>query len=166
MTPEQVFLKTMSGTKRIMEEFRLNEISAVDRPAQVHATAAIIKRRSDDEMIQRVRGKSTHERMEEDFEEVAAEIRRTEKVPHHRAFSLARKRRPDLYAAYQEAGQRKVTKAHEAEASRFEKSDDVLAFEKLVAEYARDFGCTGTEAMTACRTLHKAAFAKYQSAAR
>ena len=31
-------------TKRIMREFRINEISAVDRPAQAHATAVIMKR--------------------------------------------------------------------------------------------------------------------------
>ena len=34
--------------RRIMKEFRIDEISGVDRPAQTTATVAIMKRRTDD----------------------------------------------------------------------------------------------------------------------
>ncbi|MGV8838702.1 MAG: hypothetical protein ACWA6X_00195 [Bauldia sp.] len=40
---QQTFRKSMGPPRRIMRDFRLDEISAVDAPAQQHATARIMK---------------------------------------------------------------------------------------------------------------------------
>jgi hypothetical protein len=56
MDPQQMFLKAMEGRprKRILHEFSLTEISAVDRPAQKGARATIMKSDDEDRLAKQV----------------------------------------------------------------------------------------------------------------
>lgn len=136
--------------KRIMEDFRIDEISAVDRPAQKGARARIMKRQTEDAKME--------------FQKRVDEIRKRDDCSQTEAMSKAREEFPDEYEAYQRegaaSGREAIAKMHRNPRA----SDPVREFRKIVAETAARDGISPARAMEKARTENPAAYEAYQSA--
>ena len=134
----------MTQRKRIMQEFEITEISAVDRPAQKHALMTIMKRMEP--------APTPNTRF--DFAKVAkggamAAVRAT-------------RENPDAFAKMQSAGedayQKHVADLH---ARPIEKSAAV-AFTQLCTDFMKQNGGSRQDAMRAVRLANPSAFGKLQ----
>lgn len=138
--------------RRIMREFVITELSAVDRPAQEPARMAIIKRAEDTESEMDVTKIASFAR----FGDAVAAVAKSEDIPTHEAMSRVRAARPDLVERYnaegREAAARAATAAEAARAPRFTKAE--LAFEDRVDEIAKARGIPRHAAMSAARTRY------------
>ncbi len=98
-------MTTQSRKRRVMREFRIDELSAVDKPAQAHARMTIMKRadpeENDDMRFERI---IDQPRAFDSFEEACEAIRKAEGCSGTEALRMARDAHPGLLAAYQKAG--------------------------------------------------------------
>ena len=125
-------------SKRIMRQFRIDELSFVDRPAVEGARALAIKHRD------------KWHRYYKTTAEPAPDTRTPPDTP-----DTSPKEEKDMVERY-----RARTPPRHAEPTEKQSAEP---FMRLVAEYQRDFQTTRTQALTACRTLHKRAFEAFQS---
>ena len=132
--------------KRIMRNFKITEISSVDRPAMEPALATLMKRRDD-------------KAAPASFEEAVAMLK-ADGLSTTRAMSRARDEHPALFAKYQAAGIDAVKKA----AAPPQTPDAVAAFNKAVAQVRREQRCSATEAMSIVRRDEPELFKRYQAA--
>ena len=120
---------------KIMEEFSIREISAVDKPAQEHALATIMKRapqanevspaKSIDELKAGVADLATRfdalleqkaqKEVVMNFNDAVTEIAKRDACPRHVAMSKARNEYPESFAKYQSEGLEKSRTATKAE---------------------------------------------------
>jgi hypothetical protein len=116
--------------KRILRQFRLDEISAVDKPAVEGALALIMKQRSD------VRQTDAPA----DFDSAVSLIQKRDNCPRHLAMSKARGEYGRLYSAYQLEGERtfiaKQAEAEAAEKAARRRSPAIREFDDAVEEFA------------------------------
>jgi hypothetical protein len=120
----------MATKRRILREFRIAEISAVDRPAQEGALMAIMKRaddeQEDDEMELRKIASF------DSFEAAVAAIAKREGCQRHVAFSKAANAFPALLDAYRREGSERVAKAADDLARRRAKPAAATHFDRIV----------------------------------
>lgn len=157
--------KFTTRRKNIMRAFTIDELSAVDNPAQAHARVAIMKRHGGNEQendmrLERIGG-----------DEVANFGTLDEAVEHLResgmsrsdAMSKAARAHPDLLKQYRDEGEAQVKKQLERMRSPTA-SPAVGAFDALVRRIRERDMCSGTEALRRARSEDPAAFARYQGA--
>ncbi len=152
--------------RRIMREFLLKEISAVDRPAQQGALMAIMKRLEPDREAARMQMKKIDPmpRGYDSFESAIAAIAAAEGVPLYRVMSKAAAAWPALMDRYQSEGTERVAKAADAVDKARAMPAAVRHFHGLVdAVQARD-GCSRSTAIMRARQENPAAHDAYQSA--
>ena len=148
--------------KRVMQEFIITEISAVDRPAQEYATATILK--------QMLMNRSDRFAKEIDplaepanFEEAVAYIRRNDRtVKRTQAMSLARGFYPALYAEEQKTGASKYQMAVRKMRALKGTEQSALKFMMLVDRHILKNGGSRTAAMSAVRQAYPSEFAALQ----
>ncbi|QPC43886.1 hypothetical protein HW532_15030 [Kaustia mangrovi] len=162
-------------TKRIMREFKIDELSVVDSPAQEGARAVLMKRRVPRErfnapvppMSERdepltfdklARPAQETEPMS-NFEARVDEIAKRDSCQRMDAMTKARLRYPDEYDAYQKAGA--VTSRPVYEKSR---SDAEIAFEKLVDQIQTRDRSNRFEALKKAAREHPRELAAYRAA--
>ena len=102
--------------RRILKEFRIDEISICDSPAQTHAKATLMKRADDrqqeDEMqLDKIASF-------EKFEDAVAALARAGNIPRHVAMQKARRRTRSLSQKYQSEGSDVAKAAADALAPR------------------------------------------------
>jgi hypothetical protein len=90
----------MTKRKRVLTEFEITEVSAVDKPAQEGAKAEIMKRKENEvaEGIEFI--KNAHA----EFQKVATQIAKRDNCPPHIALSRARQENPQAFENYRKAG--------------------------------------------------------------
>ena len=127
--------------RRIMRAFKINEISAVDRPAQAHARVCLLKREGDLSKIAAF----------DSFDDAVAAIAKREGCARHAAMSRAAKQFPSLLDAYPQEGDDRVAKATADAAGPRTFSKAELDFEDRVDEIAKSRGLPRHAAMSAAR---------------
>jgi hypothetical protein len=145
----------MATRKRIMRTFKLNEISAVDNPAQVHARAVLLKRadaRQEHDMD------LTKIASFDSFDDAINAIAKRDGCARHEAMTKARTRHPALYEAYQREGDGRVAKQADADRPR-PVSKAELAFQDRVDEIAMSRRLPRHAAMSAARQRYPDEFA-------
>lgn len=149
---------TTPTKRRIMRTFKLQEISAVDNPAQVHAKMVLMKRADGEEStMQKIT--SGEPQAFDTFDGAVAAIAKAEGVPHHEAMGKARQAYPELLADYQREGDERIGKAAEAapRASIISKAE--LAFDEKVEALAKSRGIPHHAAMSSARQRYPEEFA-------
>ncbi len=135
--------------RRIMREFTITELSAVDKPAQAHARVAIMKR-ADPEENDDMRFEKIIERPRafDSFEEACEAIRKAERCAGTDAMRKAREGHPGLFEAYQKAGAVSYRPNFEKAARPL----DVQEWDLAVAGVMERDGITRTAAMSRVRS--------------
>ncbi|MGH6736809.1 MAG: hypothetical protein ACRECX_12160 [Methyloceanibacter sp.] len=137
--------------RRIMREFKIDELSAVDRPAQAHALMTVMKRddRKDDDMqLSKIASYDT-------LSDAVAAVAKAEGCPRHVAMSRAAREFPDLVERHRAEGREAIAKAQEsARAPRPLVTKAVLAFQDKVELIAKRRGVPRHEAMSIARELY------------
>ena len=153
MTPQEIYEKTMSGVRkrRVLREFRIDEISAVDRPAQQHAKMSIIKR---DDNIDAYRSHQSPVKFNEMIDAIAKSDKSRSRLEVMR--DLARR-----YPALRDAD--RLVPSHRPSYEKIEKRS-VTDFRALVDQIAKRDGIEKSAAMSKARREHPAEFAAYQQA--
>jgi hypothetical protein len=154
----------MTTRKRIMREFTISEISAVDRPAQTHAVKTLMKRADkqehDDMQIQKIDNDEVAS-----FDTLDEAVRHLEKLHPSRsaAMSAAAERYPELVKRFNSEGVEIAKAAADALAPRsITKAEQ--DFELAVDEIVKRDKCPRSDAMSKARTEHPDAFRAYQGA--
>jgi hypothetical protein len=136
--------------RRIMREFRIHELSAVDRPAQEGAVAVIVKRYPQEHVMQfhkiggdRVASFGT-------LDEAVAHLAKAHGMPKLDAMEKAAAQYPDLVRRFNEDGER-IGKAAAAAAAPRPASRALLAFQDRVDQIAKRDGCPRYVAMERAR---------------
>lgn len=139
--------------RHYIRAFKLDEISAVDRPAQEHALATILKRdtrEAEDELMRyekHISGPTSFG--------AAVDRYRAQGFAGTEAMHLAATRHPDLLAKYQQG-----EAPPEPEPVPVSKAG--LAWDSLVDSIAKDDGVPRSEAMRRARREHPAVFKAFQ----
>jgi hypothetical protein len=138
--------------RRILKQFTIDSISAVDRPCQEHAKAVIMKRDDSEE--------HSMEKIEsfESFEKAVVAVAAASSIPTHEAMRKCALAYPDLLQKYQTegtalakaAGPRSVTKAEQD-------------FELAVEAIQKRDGIPRHEAMKRARVEFEGEFEDYQN---
>ncbi len=90
----------MTKRKRVLTEFEITEVSAVDKPAQEGARAAIMKRKS----AEVAEGIAFIKQAHVEFEKCATQIAKRDGCKAHVALSRARAEHPQAFENYRKAG--------------------------------------------------------------
>ncbi|MFD0987816.1 hypothetical protein [Methyloligella solikamskensis] len=150
--------------KRIMREFTIDELSAVDRPAQQHATMAIMKRDEGDEPAAPIADGKDDVAHFDSFEQAVEQLAAILSGGRTEAMKKVARERPDLLQKYNQDGRDAFQKA-QAEASRpAEVSKAKEDFDLLVDGIMDERKVSRTQAMTIARAKHPAAYRRYQEA--
>ena len=123
-----------TGRRRILREFTITEVSAVDRPAQEVARMVLMKRRED----------------ETSFQRRVSEIAKRRGCSRLHAMRKARAQYPDEFAEYQAEGavsSRPVVKREASPGAGKAKRD----FDRAVSELVSSAGISRTAAMSRIR---------------
>jgi len=154
----------MTIKRKIMREFKLNEISAVDRPAQVHAKMTIMKRADEpQEPDQEPDMNLTKIASFDTFDDAVAAIAKAENCGRSQAMSKAAKCHPDLLATYQTAGVERVAKRIDEARKAGAMPQAARNWEILVGAIADRDKCSRTEAMRRARREDPEAFRAFQA---
>ena len=151
----------MTARRRIMREFTIKELSAVDRPAQKPATVAIMKREDDGQENEMDMTKIA---AFDSFDEAVAAIAEREGCPQYIAMSKAAATHPDLLTKYQTEGDASIAKAADDLAKRRGRPVAVQRFEMIVDGIATRDGVARHVAMQRARRENPDAFAAFQAA--
>jgi pterin-4a-carbinolamine dehydratase len=147
--------RIQSKRRRVMRSFRIDELSACDRPAQKHALAVLMKRDSSadeqqeyddmnfEKIIERPRSFAT-------FEDAMQAIRKAEGCTKLAAMSAAANQHPDLLAKYNAEGTA-IAKAAQDAAAPKPISKALLVFQDKVDEIAKRDGIPRYVAMSRAR---------------
>jgi len=141
----------MSIKRRRMREFEIDEISAVDRPAQAHARMSVMKR--DDSPV----GFDT-------FGEAVAAIAKAGGVSRIEAMSRIARTHPDLVKKHQAEYDDRIEKAAASSAQPRLMVKAIQTWNDRVGEVARRDGVGRTEAMSRARAEFPAVFKSYEEA--
>ena len=136
--------------KRIMREFEISEISAVDRPAQAHARMSVMKREEPVGF--------------DSFEAAVDHLAKFHECSRTDAMSMAARAHPALIEKYNAEGREQIVKAAHAAQKARTKPEAVTAFHKCVEDVARRDNCSRTEALRRARTEHPEEFSSYEEA--
>jgi predicted metal-binding protein len=90
----------MTKRKRVLDEFEITEVSAVDKPAQEGARAEIMKRK-ENEIAE---GIAFIKQAHAEFEKCATQIAKRDNCPPHIALMRARQEHPQAFQNYRKAG--------------------------------------------------------------
>ena len=153
-------MSTPNRKRRIMREFSITELSAVDKPAQEYATMAIMKRdSSEDEKMdfQKITDKPL---AFDSFENAVEHLKKVNRCSGTEAMRKAADAHPRLFEAYQEAGmvssRPKLEKAAKPQA--------VQEFNLIVDGIAKRDKVSRVEAMRRATREEPGAFRRYQAA--
>ena len=155
-------MSTQTKTKRIMREFEIGEISAVDRPSQGHARMTIMKHESKEKSMQKI----TRDELLAfpTFEAAVAQLRKIHKLTGTQAMSRAARDHPALLKRYNE----EAIERHESALAAVEKAGAkpraVTDFEMIVDSMVQRDGVSRFVAMQRARRENPDLFAAYQSA--
>jgi hypothetical protein len=151
--------------KRILTEFTIDKVSAVDRPAQEHALVRILKRKrplvDDDDALNADwadQGEDERDDMDEEqpvknaklehpFMRRARRMAAAHGVPLYHGMSLARQQDPQSYRHYVREG----VGMSRPKIKKVAPDDVALAFQGAVDAFIETTGCSRTEAMTEVR---------------
>jgi hypothetical protein len=154
-----------SNRKNIMREFTITELSAVDRPAQEHARAVIMKRAGE----QQEHDHMHYQKITRDepisfptLEAAMGHLRDVRGMGGADAMSAAAREHPDLLAKYQHEGDERIGKALERMPSPGA-PPAVGEFNALVDRIRRRDMCTGTEALRRAKAEDPRLFEQYQA---
>jgi hypothetical protein len=154
---------------KVMEEFTITEISAVDLPAQVGAKALVRKREEDQtaliEKVQRALDEKEQtlsklvtekeDAMSTDLMTKARKLASEENIPMHVAMIKARQASPDAYAKYKQAGIEKVKLTSKRQLTPKDDSDNALEeFREKAEEIGRTRNMSKMAAWSLARKLH------------
>lgn len=157
--------RIQSKRRRIMKDFRITELSAVDRPAQGHALAVLMKRADDEQeygmQVQKVGGDRVASF--DSFEEAMQAIREREGCAQLRAMEEAASRHPDLLRKYNDEGER-IAKAAQDAAAPKPVAMAVTDFNRRVDEVMARDKVNKLEAMEKAAREFPAELDAYQSA--
>ena len=159
--------RKQSTRKNIMREFTISELSAVDRPAQAHATMAIMKRYTDDEQENNMRLEKINGEQVVSFttlQEAMAHLQKINGLSKSDAMSKAAREHPDLLAKYQSEGERSVAKAADERLTIMRRPPAVQEFEALIRRIKDRDGCDSVTALRRARSEDPSLFAQYQAA--
>lgn len=142
--------------RRIMEEFTIDEISGVDKPAQTPATVAIIKREhvgamtGDEKEKDRVELRTTLAALQLRL----AQLDQPKPEPSDSSRADLTRRRDEIRRRLDEIETEQPT----------ERKEQAMSFEDRVSEIAERDKLKPTDAMRKARLLHADEFLKYQAA--
>ena len=148
--------------RRIMKEFSITELGAVDRPAQAPALAVLLKGAAAEPENQMDLSKIA---AFETFDAAVAAIAKAERSPSDLRGDVASRRTSPrtCWPSSSDAGDEAIAKAADTAKAR-PKPQAVSNFETLVAGIMGRDGCSKSEAMARARAEHPDAFAAYQAA--
>ncbi|WP_156953316.1 hypothetical protein [Afifella pfennigii] len=150
----------MTIKRKIMRDFQIEEISAVDVPAQAHAKMVIMKRADDHEEpdmnLTKIASFDT-------FDDAVAAIAKAESCPRHKAMSKAAARHPDLYDSFQREGEEQIAKRVDEARKAGAMPQAARNWDILVGAIADRDKCSRTEAMRRARREDPEAFAAFQA---
>jgi hypothetical protein len=151
--------------RRIMRRFRLDEISAVDRPAQEHARMTLIKRNEGQEQDDMRLEKITRDEPLSfaTFEAAVVHLRELHECSRASAMSAAADRYPDLLRKYNDEGAERVEKAAQ-EATRISATSEAEQnWNMLVSNIMDRDKVSRVVAMPRARRENPGAYAAYQA---
>ena len=130
--------------RRILTDFVVDKIAAVDNPCQEHARVAIIKRRDDDESLE------IH-RMAEDFPRLVFEVQKRDSCSRYDALMTAAIENPEAVQAYRHSSPVRM--------NEIAKRDDAIAKghdrQRKINKHKREIMARDrVDATTALMTLH------------
>jgi hypothetical protein len=157
--------RVQSKRRRIMRSFRIDELSACDRPAQKHALAVLMKRADDEQEYDEMQFEKITRDEPTSFPTLEAAMEHLQKLGMSKldAMSKAADRHPDLLAKYQHDGER-IAKAAAAAATPRPIAKAVRDFEERVTEVMSRDKITKLAALEKAAKEHPAEFEAYQEA--
>lgn len=148
----------MAKRKRIMKDFAISEISAVDRPAQAGAVAVFIKRHEQESKME-LRKVTRDEPISFPTLEAAMDhLLKSHGMSRSSAMSTAAREHPDLLAKYQREGEDRIAKAADAGKPQ-PVSKAVMEFDDRVEQIAKGRGLPRHQAMKKARERYPDEFA-------
>lgn len=191
MQPKEIFddLDDDDGVNHklnVMDLFRLDEISAVDQPAQAGARMAIIKRGNgattvktktasgrthfidvddDDQLVRslQISNNQDQERAVADFNVAVADIENRDNVDRFVALQKAARENPALLEGYRRGPDVETVRKAAVGETRG-RSLDVQRFDLIVGGIVMREDCSRREAMRRARRRHPDYFERYQNA--
>lgn len=148
----------MANRKRIMKDFAISEISAVDRPAQAGAVAVFMKRHEKESEMQLRKANCDEPVSFPTLEAAMDHLLKTHGMSRSSAMSTAAREHPDLLAKYQREGEDQIAKAAEAPKPQL-LSKAMMEFEDRVEQIAKGRGLPRHQAMKKARERYPDEFA-------
>ena len=154
-------MSTPNRKRRIMREFSIDELSAVDKPAQAHARMAIMKRadpeENDDMQFEKIIDRPL---AFDTFEAAVGHLKTIHRYSGTQALRKARETHPRLFEAYQKAGAFSSRPSFEKAA----RPQDVQRFDLIVDGIAERDEVSRVEAIRRAAREEPEAFRRYQAA--
>ena len=151
-------------SRKIMRAFSINEVSAVDFPAQAGARLAILKRKYSPQGRDPHREPTTDGGEPTTFDAATAMIRGRDQCTRTEAMTAARREYPELYQAYQSDGLAAEQQHRAQVAQGIKKSASATDFEKCVSDIQARDRCSKNDALDKARAEHPAEFEAWQAA--
>lgn len=148
--------------KNIMRAFRINEISAVDRPSMEHARMNIMKRAAPEQEYDEMQKIIERPRSFATLSDAMKAIQEDQKCSQHEAMSAAAREHPALLEKYNREGDEKIAKA--ADLTIMRKPPAVQQFEDLIRSIKQRDGCDSLTALRRAQAADPALFREYQAA--
>lgn len=158
--------RSTPNRRRIMREFMIQELSAVDSPAQQHAVSVLLKRddRQEQDEMQVQKIQRDEPRSFSTFEDACTYLRTVQGMSPLAAMEAAADAHPSLIAKYNAEGE-SIAKAADAEAAaKRRKPRAVEDFELIVAGIAERDGVPKHVALERAREENPGKFKAYQEA--
>lgn len=148
--------------RRIMRVFKINELSAVDRPAQGHALAVLIKRV--DTREQQVSHDADTPHPFNTLEDAVAYLQSVQGMTKLGALERAGEQHPDLVRKFNSDGEQIAKAAADEAAKARRKPKAAEDFEGIVSSIAKRDGLQRHRALEIARLEHPDQFEAYQAA--